>query len=175
MITIQDILNLNPEPDDFKRPEPKKQEVLPRLLQERSKPYYAYEDEVFAYLLHNRESLGIEKVYRFSNQSMDGELLLHDGLSVPIEIKLRMNWLKACQANWQFARFLGRSKELACKAGIVFFQEFSGDWAMIAKSRSIQNGWIRWYKEHHQINGLEFHLVRLQNGQAESYSDVAKG
>ena len=104
-----------------------------------------------------------------------GELVLVDGTSVPIEIKLRMNWLKACQANWQFARFLGQTHKPICNAGIVFFQEFSGDWARIAKSRPIQNGWLRWYLEHHEINGLQFHLIKLQDGKAETYSEVVAG
>jgi hypothetical protein len=172
MITIREVLDMNARPEGLRRPPPKRKEVLPADLKERSQPYYAYQDEVFAYLCENRKALGIESLYQFNNQAMDGELLLHDGTSVPIEIKFRMNWLKACQANWQFARFLGQSHKPVCKVGIVFFQEFSGDWARTAKSRPIQNGWLRWYLEHHEIGGLQFHLVRLQDGKAETYSEV---
>ncbi len=171
MITISEVLNMNARPENLRRPPPKRTEILPADLKERTLPY-AYQEEVFAFLSENRRALGIEGVYRFNNQSMDGELSLIDGTSVPIEIKFRMNWLKACQANWQFARFLGQRHKPNCKAAIVFFQEFSGDWARTAKSRPIQNGWVRWYLEHHEINGLLFHLVRFQDGAAETYSEV---
>jgi hypothetical protein len=35
---------------------------------------------------------------RFKNSLVDGELVLSDGTRLPIEIKWRMNWMKACQA-----------------------------------------------------------------------------
>jgi hypothetical protein len=173
MLTIPDILNQQPEPKDVSHPAAKTQEVLSTPLKQQTTAHYAYEDEVFAFLCNNRSLLGIDRVYRFKNQSMDGELVLQDGAAVPIEIKFRMNWLKACQANWQFARFLKLTGRTSCKTGIVFFEEYSGDWDITAKSRSIPNGWIRWYKEHYQLQGLDFHLVRLRNGEIQTYSDVS--
>lgn len=174
MLTILDILALDPKPDDLRHPSPKSEEVLESSFAESSVAHYTYERQVLAKLFENRHKLGIDKVYRFKNQSMDGELLLQDGSLVPFEIKFRMNWLKACQANWQFARFIKLTGRNGCNTGIVFFEEFSGDWDITAKSRSIQNGWIRWYKEHYQLQDLTFHLVRLRNGEIETYWDVIR-
>jgi hypothetical protein len=120
--------------------------------------------------------LGIKRIYRLKNQRIDGKLELDDGLIVAFEIKLRMNWLKACQSGYQFTQFLkitGGSKS-PVNAGIVFFEQFSGDWAR-AKSRPIQPGWIFWYLTHHQISGLGFHLVQFRDGEIKTYSDLQSG
>lgn len=174
MLTISEILAMDPNPDDLRHPPPNSEEILEPSSAVSAVAHYTYEREVLTFLFNNRHRLGIEKLYRFKNQSLDGELILQNGASVPFEIKFRMNWLKACQANWQFARFTTLTGRDHCDTGIVFFEEFSGDWAVTAKSRSIPNGWIRWYKEHYKLHGLNFHLVKLCNGQIETYSDVAR-
>jgi len=128
--------------------------------------------EVFRYLCDNRKSLEIKTVYAFKNQMVDGELLLQDGTRVPIEIKFRISWDLACRANTQFSNFFGRNEDRICKDGIVFFEQFSKDFAKTAKCRSVQDGWIHWYENHFQAHGLKIQLVRLLNGKAETYDDI---
>jgi hypothetical protein len=106
---------------------------------------------------------------------MDGELQLIDGTVVAVEIKLRMNWLKACQSGYQLSEYLSKSNPSGrpIKAGIVFFEQFSGDWARLVRSCSTERGWLKWYRNHHKIRDVDYHLVRFtrENGmQAYPYT-----
>src|SRR5215218_4921999 len=61
----------------------------------------AYEIEVFNFLLAEKEHLGIAQVERAKNFRVDGVLTLADSQKVAVEIKYRMDWEKACQAESQ--------------------------------------------------------------------------
>jgi hypothetical protein len=89
-----------------------------------------YEVEAFNYLFLHKGKLGIESISKFVNMLVDGQMVLRDGRRLLVEVKLRMNWLKACQAGWQFRQFLNRFNKHEgtnpVTGGIVFFEEFSG-------------------------------------------------
>src|SRR4051812_32685725 len=82
-----------------KVPKPPEMKVLiAPMAAKSSKLHDAYEAEVFNYLLANREPLGIKKVFQFKNLWVDGAVELSNNRRLALEIKFRMNWLKACQA-----------------------------------------------------------------------------
>jgi hypothetical protein len=70
------------------------------------KAYGQYEADVFNFLLANKESLGIKVVMKFAALLVDGAVELIDGRRFTVEVKFRMNWEKACQAEWQFRTFV---------------------------------------------------------------------
>src|SRR5439155_11464988 len=123
----------------------------PILSTARERPA-AYEDEVFNFLVANRKPLGIDSVSRFKSLLLDGQIVLADQRRFAIEIKLRMNWLKACQAEWQFRQFLRRRKydgSTPLSGGIVFFESFTADWARPVGG--IIRGWKHWSLYHSEI------------------------
>jgi hypothetical protein len=128
-----------------------------------------YEDEVFNSLFEKMKTLGISHVFRFRNMTIDGGIELEDRRFVAIEVKYRINWMKACQVGWQFQQFM-KTKGIIkhpVKAGIIIFEEFSGDWARKAHKRSYENGWYHWYSGHYEIKGpytLKVDLLRYVNG-----------
>jgi hypothetical protein len=67
--------------------------------------------------------MGHRVVYR------DGGLVLCDGRFIAVEMKYPMNWLKACQAGWQFEKFLvsAEGRYRYPRNGIVFFDALGGD------------------------------------------------
>src|SRR4051794_15729737 len=104
MATIADLIRLEITPEELKRRKPKVTEIKARQdCPVGAKPDRKYEYEVFNFLLDNKDTLGIETVLKFKNLRVDGAILLNgrkreDRKRLAIEIKLRMNWLKACQA-----------------------------------------------------------------------------
>jgi len=102
-----------------------------------------YEADVFNYLFANRAELGIASVLRFSGLLADGAIDLTSGDRIVVEIKYKMNWLKACQAEWQFRRCLltveGQATPIT--GGLVFFEQFSGDWARPYGDQAHPKGW----------------------------------
>src|SRR5216683_3404281 len=60
------------------------------------------EVQVFNFLFSNRENLGIREVIKFRNLLVDGQIVLSDGTRLVVEVKMRMNWMKACQSEYQF-------------------------------------------------------------------------
>ena len=60
-----------------------------------------YEDEVFNFLLGNAKALAIAKVLRFNALLVDGAVELANGQRLAVEIMYKMNWRKACQAEWR--------------------------------------------------------------------------
>jgi hypothetical protein len=97
---------------------------------------------------------------------------LDDGRYVGVEIKYRMNWDKACQACHQLAWYVERVQptgSVQLDAGIVIFEEFSGDWARRSPSRLLENGWNYWYTDHHQVGGLRLDLMRVRDDTIETY------
>jgi hypothetical protein len=108
LTTIADLICLDIKPEDKKRRKGKVRTLSSPLdLPASAKPARKYECEVFKYLLENKVALGIKTVFRFENLRVDGAILLADGKTrLAVEIKYRMNWTKACQAGYEFRRFL---------------------------------------------------------------------
>lgn len=134
-----------------------------------------YECEVFNFLLKNKDDLGIETVFKFQNLLVDGAIRLADGRWLAVEIKLRMNWTKALQAQMEFRRFLlsSEAKSNPVAGAAVFFEEFQGDgWHRKAKSRVLENGWNLWYTHYWRIDGFRADLFRLRQGTLEHYEEA---
>jgi hypothetical protein len=139
-----------------------------------TKAWGAYEDEVFNFLLANCEPLGLANILTFRSLLMDGAVEFADGRRLALEIKYRMNWEKACQAEWQFRNFLKRpeAEQGPVVGGLVFFEDFSADWKRKPASRTLENGWNYWYEGHCEVEGLPLHLVRLRAGQLDAFPEV---
>ena len=137
----------------------------------RKSPTKEYEDDVLRFLIDKKDELGIEQVYRYENSSVDGRIKLKDGRLIDIEIKYRMDWMKACQANWQFMHLIKERNEKFGTAsnGIVFFEEFSGDWAKKEKKFTVENGWIHWYVDHYDLKVIKVNLIQCVNGNFKLY------
>ena len=136
-----------------------------------------YEAEVYNYLLANKESLGISKLFRLKNASADCEIELLDGSRVLVEIKYRMNWEKACQAGWQLLESFNLMEPLKLSptphAGLVFFEQFSADWNTKPSSRPLLNGWYYWYAGHHKLrHDFSAVLVHFQDGVVNTYPEL---
>ena len=121
---------------------------------------------VFGFLVTRKRELGIAQVLWFKNQLVDGALVLSDGRTVFLEIKYRLGWLKACQAEWQVRTFRRSVKGRPYRAasGIVVFEAFQGDWT--DKLGDDERGWRNWYRDH---CGADFRivLVRFKAGRLE--------
>ncbi|MBI2806618.1 MAG: hypothetical protein HYX68_16680 [Planctomycetes bacterium] len=171
--TIADLISLEFKPEDRNRRKPVVTPlVTPLCLPETTKLPRKFECEVFNFLLANKDALGIETVFRFKNLFVDGAILLTDGRRLTVEVKLRMNWSKALQAESEFRRFLLTSEAKANPVNgmVVFFEEFQGDgWHRRAKSRLLENGWNHWYANYFRIEGYRADLFRLRKGVFEHY------
>jgi hypothetical protein len=44
---------------------------------------------------------------------VDGQIELDNGNLYIIEIKYRMNWMKACQSGWQISKYLENEKTIS--------------------------------------------------------------
>ncbi|MEJ7848367.1 MAG: hypothetical protein WKF92_09785 [Pyrinomonadaceae bacterium] len=167
MKSIPEFLDTDCAPDGYKRRECKRVEIIDTIDANSGIPFRDFEIDVFNFLCTNRAILEIRKIYRFQNCILDGEIETSCGRNVPIEIKYRMNWTKACQAQWQFARYLVSRNHMAdISTGIVFFEEFSGDWDRQSATRSRKNGWDRWYGEHQDT--IPLHLLQLKDEEIQS-------
>jgi hypothetical protein len=143
------------------------------------KRHAAYEAEVLNLLFAKRQALGIQEVIRFRSTLIDGGLVLADGRMLAVEIKLRMNWAKACQSGWQIRQFMERAaiqqKAWPPSGAVVFFEEFSGDWARSTISRGVERGWEHWYRWHAEIDKLRVDLVRVCKGRLDGHPLVGSG
>ena len=130
-----------------------------------------YEADVFNFLLANQELLGLKTVMKFTARLVDGAVELIDGRRLAVEVKFRMNWEKACQAEWQFRTFMKRTdlRPFPVDGGIVVFEEFSADWERIAASRLLENGWSHWYRDHAEVDGCRVDLLRLRAGDLQGF------
>src|SRR5207244_3643111 len=130
----------------------------------------AFEHQVLTYLIKHREILGIVRVFQAENLFVDGGLALDDGRFLAVEIKYRMNWLKACDAGWQFVAFTRRREAWQYRpvGGIVFFEEFSADWAKtMPRQGGVERGWAHWYDTHAVLPGhktFRLDLIRFRQG-----------
>jgi|GEM_PF-3061299 len=163
MPTISDLISRLIEPEPKARHKPKAERLTARLDPRSEKPHDRYEAEVFNFLLENMQALGIANVTKFAALRVDGRIELLDGMRLAVEIKYRMNWEKACQAEYEFRQFLksDEARKNPVKGGIVFFEEFSGDWGRRAQSRRAAEGWSYWYRNHSKVEDLRFDLLRL--------------
>jgi hypothetical protein len=167
MTTIFQLISQKISPVDKKR---KEQGELPLPCETAKRNRTAqYEAKVFNYLFHNKAALGIESVARFKNRLVDGQVILTDGKLLVVEVKLSMNWERACQAEWQLAQYLKRIAldPNRVDGAIVIFQEFSGDW----KKPTGKNawGWEAWYLHHGNVDGKPLHLLMFANGELQGY------
>src|SRR5579885_2804322 len=103
MPTIAELLDQEFTPETFvRRPPCVTTLTTPMSLAAGAKRFSEYEAEVFNFLLENKKCLGIKAVLTFKNLLVDGAIVLANDKRLAIEIKLRMNWEKACQAEWEF-------------------------------------------------------------------------
>jgi hypothetical protein len=128
-----------------------------------------FEQAVLNFFVTQRKQLGLRTVSHFYNQLIDGELVLADGRRLALEVKYKMNWPRACQADWQIERFLVREREVEYAAGLVVFSEFSADWARSWQSH--ERGWRYWYLDHSWVMGNRYRvdLVRFNGRVLEGY------
>jgi hypothetical protein len=130
-----------------------------------------FECTVLTFLFEHRQTLGIARLFHAKNLLVDGGLTLADGRFLAVEIKYRMNWLKACQTGWQLGQFTrmpeaGRYRPVG---GVVFFEEFSGVWAR--RRGEMERGWLNWYADHAVLPGddtFRVDLVRFRQGHLEA-------
>lgn len=109
--------SITPEMKDYHDP---KTEVLSARNQRKDqKPHSQYESDVFDFLWANKEALGIKSVMKFTARILDGAVELMDGRRLTVEVKFRMNWEKACQAEWQFRTFMKRTDRKPFSAGLT--------------------------------------------------------
>src|SRR5262249_37277619 len=174
--TIADLISLVITPEVRKRREPVVTALAAALrCPEGAKPPRKFECEVFNFLLERKDALGIETVFKFTNLCVDGAVLLTDGRRLAVEIKLRMNWTKALQAESELRRFLQttEAKTHPIAGAIVFFEQFQGaGWERKPRSRLLQNGWNRWYELYCNVEGYRVDLFHLQQGTLEHYSEA---
>ena len=172
MTTLVELISqrIIPEPRD--RHEGKIIPLSASIPAKSEQPQNKYEAKVFNFLLANAAELDIKTVMKFTALLVDGAVELIDGRRLTLEIKFRMNWLKACQAEWQFRTFLKRHNAKAgpVAGGLVFFEEFSGAWQRPGKSKRFQDGWNHWYREgHSEVDGYRLHLLRLCGKKLECF------
>jgi hypothetical protein len=175
MNTISELTNRAITPTNHSRREGQEQILsCPIPLGNKTARHATYEIEAFNFLWDHKDELGIQSVTRFTNLLVDGQILLTDGSRLVIEIKLRMNWLKACQSEWQFRHFLKRFKKdedtNLVHGSIVFFEEFTGDWnRRKGKAKNVW-GWEGWYLFYRDaIAGKRMDLLMLCNEELQGY------
>jgi hypothetical protein len=171
MSTLSELIGRRITPEAKDRNEPKVETLAAAIQAKSDKPHDKYEAEVFNFLVAKKEALGIKNVMKFMALLVDGAVELMDGTRLTVEIKFRMNWEKACQAEYQFRNFLKRTdrKPFHVDGGLVFFEEFSGDWNRRAGCRLLVNGWSHWYRSHSDVDGLRVDLLRLRAGTLEGF------
>jgi hypothetical protein len=175
MTSLSELLGrpITPEAKDSNKA--KVRELTAPIPLKEQKPHRQYEVDVFNFLLAHKEQLGIKTVMKFSALRVDGAVELIDGKRFAVEMKFRMNWLKACQAEWEFRRFLTKKDRMPfpVEGGIVFFEKFSGDWGRKAEKRWLLNGWSNWYRGHSEVEGLRLDLLQLRDGNLQCFPIAA--
>ncbi|MBO0697163.1 MAG: hypothetical protein J2P46_02095 [Zavarzinella sp.] len=161
MPTIAELIARRISPEDKETREPRVETLSSPICPRSEKPHDRYEADVFNFLWLHRERLGIKSVLKYTARLVDGGVVLVDGTKLVVEVKYRMNWEKACQAEFEFRQFQKRFQSEAPDGGLVFFEEFSGDWARKAGRRNLENGWSHWYRDHAEVNGRRMDLLRL--------------
>src|ERR1700682_3284505 len=106
MNTLTELIARRFAPEAKVRATPKMEALSTPILPKSEKPFDKYEAEVFNYLVANKKALGIKTITKFTALLVDGAVELVCGKRLSVEVKFRMNWEKACQAEWQFRNFL---------------------------------------------------------------------
>jgi hypothetical protein len=171
MATLFELISRSITPEALERNSPKVETLCAPIQGNGQKPHGQYEARVFNFLLANKEGLGIKAVMKFTALLVDGAVELIDGKRLTVEVKLRMNWEKACQAEYQFRNFVKRTdrKPFSVDGGIVIFEEFSGDWNRKAGCRLLENGWSKWYRNHSEVDEFRVDLLRLRGEKLEGF------
>jgi hypothetical protein len=173
MTTITELTNRVISPTRRPQREPKREVLTERIRPgSRIARSSTYEIEVFNHFWGCREDLSIRQIVRFRNRLLEGEITLSDGRRLLLEIKLRMGWLKACQAEYQVRSYLRRynADNKPVDGAIVVFEEFSGDWNKKKGEAKNLWGWEAWYLHHaYGIDGIRMDLLRLRNGELTGY------
>jgi hypothetical protein len=171
MNTISEMTSRRFTPEEKKRKNANSETLSVPIPGRSEKPHDLYEAEVFNFLVANKEGLGIKSVFKFTALLVDGAVELMDRKRLTVEIKFRMNWEKACQAEYQFRNYLKRKDRMPfpVDGGLVFFEQFSGDWQRHVSCRDLENGWNHWYRSHSDVDGLRLDLLRLSKGQIEPF------
>jgi hypothetical protein len=129
-----------------------------------------FERVAINFLAEYREALGITRVWRCRNARIDALVELTDGRRLAVEVKLRMNWEKACQACAQIGWYRTRGNPI--DGGLVIFEEFTADWARQKTGWRAEPGWSYFYTDHHRVEGVRVDLLRLRDGKLESFVDA---
>ena len=175
--TLSDLITRRIDPEAFARRQASAEALVASARPKGPDGPTAYESEVLDFLLKNKARLGIQDVTRFKNRLVDGELVLSDGARLPIEIKRRMNWMKACQAEWPIRHFLrvaNEEKPQPRRGGIVVFEKVSADWARQIGSRALENGRSHWYVFHAHLDGFRVDLLRFRRGKLHGFPLITK-
>ncbi|KXK01554.1 MAG: hypothetical protein UZ17_ACD001001780 [Acidobacteria bacterium OLB17] len=170
MYTFSELISRTIVPEAKGRHKPIVHTLSSRIEPKTKQAPGVYEAEVFSFLFANKEELGIKAVMKFTALLVDGAVELTDGTRLAVEVKFRMNWQKACQAEWQFRTFLRMdARPFPVAGGVVIFQEFQGDWQRQAASRLLLNGWTEWYQGHADVDGFRLDLLRFHAGILEGF------
>src|SRR5262245_13315783 len=110
MFTLSELIGRQITPEAKERNSPKCTPLSAPIVGKSEKPHDRHEAEVFNFLFAKEEGFGIRSGMRFAALLVDGAVELEDGRRLAVEIKLRMNWVKACQAEWQYRTFLKRKE-----------------------------------------------------------------
>lgn len=163
MPTIAELIARKIVPEDKGLHQPRVESLTGPITPRSEKPHDQFEAAVFSYLWQNQKQLGIKQVLKFTARLVDGCVVLADGTQLAVEVKYRMNWEKACQAEYEFRQFMKRCPNEAkdVSGALVLFEEFSGDWKRKADCREFENGWSNWYRNHSLIEGRRLDLLRL--------------
>jgi hypothetical protein len=129
MTTFRELFGRDITPKTKDRRNPSAVPLSTPIRPNTERPHDQYEADVFNFLLDNKGQLGVKTVMKFTALLVDGAVELIDGRRFIVDVKYRMNWEKACQAEWQFRHFMKRAdaKPFSVDGGIVVFEEFSGD------------------------------------------------
>lgn len=167
MRTIAELIIHRVTLDERNRKEPRELILSEPILGERNSPPDQFEVDVFNHLLVKKETLGIKTIWRFKNLKVDGALELSDGRHLAVEVKFKMGWEKACQAEAQFRSYLKteRAKEIPVQGCLVIFGEFSGDWNRQPAGYRLKYGWNYWYEGHSEVDRLPLTLIQFSDGQ----------
>lgn len=163
MPTIAELIARQITPEEKGAHDPRIDTLTGPITPRSAKPHDRYEADVFNCLWANRKQLGIAFVRKFTARLVDGCVELTDATRLAVEVKYRMNWKKALEAENEFRRFLKHCPNEAkgVSGGLVFFEEFSGDWTRKAVCRNFENGWSHWYRDHSVIEDRRLDLLRL--------------
>ena len=145
--------------DTIQHRPPKKIPITENVLPERNNLPSKFEADTLNFLLEKRKELGIKSLYRLKNAYVDGYIILENRKGIAIEFKYALNWNKNNVARSQIFNF--KQEAIHNKlgfpvpyAGLIFFQNFSGDWARIQGARAFENGWYRFYQDQKHFDQL---------------------